>query len=52
MYDVQTLLGSSSEYAQLPGARAYNYTSGNGIECGKVIEIKHTSPSITSVGIP
>jgi hypothetical protein len=37
MYDVQTLLGSSSKSAQLPGARAYNYTSGNGIECGKVI---------------
>ena len=36
MYDVQTLLGSSSNF-QLPGARVYNHTSGSEIACGKVI---------------
>jgi hypothetical protein len=37
MYDVQTLLGSSSNFAQLPGAKAYNHTVLGVIECGKVI---------------
>ena len=37
MYDVQTLLGSSSNFAQLPGATAYNHTSQGVKECGKVI---------------
>jgi hypothetical protein len=37
MYDMQTLLGSSFNYAELHGPRAYCYTSNNEIECGKVI---------------
>jgi hypothetical protein len=38
MFDVKTLLGSSSTFAQLPGAGAYYYDkSDNKTECGNVI---------------
>jgi hypothetical protein len=37
MYDEKILFGSSSNYAQLSGATAYNYTTGGVIECGNVM---------------
>jgi hypothetical protein len=51
MYDVQTLLGLSSNFAELTEAKAYNHTSLGVIECGKVIwrTFDHDDRSKTSV---
>ena len=51
MYDVQTLLGSSSDCAELREAKAYTHTPFGVIECGQVIwrAFDHDDRSKTSV---
>lgn len=51
MYDLKTLLESSSNFAKLPGAKAYLHTPHGTVECGNVIRplFDHDDKSRTSV---
>lgn len=51
MYDLKTLLESSSNFAKLPGAKAYLHTPQGTVECGNVIRplFDHDDKSRTSV---
>lgn len=51
MYDLRTLLEPSSNFAKLPGAKAYLHTPNGQVECGNVIRphFDHNDKSRTSV---